>query len=241
MVTRTNQTYIGEQNLLHQLNIEAIQLKGIDMWYLPRKRVNFDKIYGQDDQSDFAHAYEIEMYVQSFNGFMGDKAFMSKFGVEIRDQMFLGVATQRFMDVVGHPHGLLRPNEGDLIFFPHYKALFEIKSTEARENFYPLGVLPTYQLTVELFEYSSETFNTGIAAIDVLQKTYDMNVIDWAYLDENGDYLVNENGDVLIVEGFQVEEIDPLADNKTLLANAAVFVDWTETNPFGDIDNPQGD
>jgi len=236
LVTRVSHTYLGEQNLLHQLNIESIQMCGIDMWYLPRKRVNFDKIYGQDDQSDFGHAYQIEMYVQSFNGFMGDKAFMSKFGVEIRDQMFLGIATQRFMDVIGNPQGLMRPNEGDLIYFPHYKALFEIKSTESRENFYPLGALPTYQLTVELFEYSSETFNTGIAEIDILQQKYDMNVIDWAYLDENGDYLVNENGDVLMVEWFDIEKIDPLADNETLLANAAIFVDWTETNPFGDLD-----
>jgi Virus neck protein len=228
----------GEQNLLNSLNIESIQAKGIDMWYIVRTLNDFDKIYGQDDQSTFSAAYLLEFYTQNFNGFSGDKDFMGKFGIEIRDQLFLSCSSSRFMDEIGTPRGLLRPRESDLIYFPLYGSVFEIKYVDVRENFYPLGILPTYQLTVELFELSSETFNTGVPEIDAIGATYDLNVFDHAYLDELGNILHNEDGDVLTVEGFQVQTIDPFADSDTLVTNAAAIVSHTETNPFGDVDFP---
>ena len=41
----------GEQNLLEDLIIEAIQIYGEDMYYIPRKITNYDKLYTADDQS----------------------------------------------------------------------------------------------------------------------------------------------------------------------------------------------
>lgn len=237
MVTRFNFIEnIGEQKLLDDLNRESIQIAGIDMFYLPRTRNQFDKIYGADDQSSFNNAYLLEFYTQSFEGFTGDKEFMSKFGLEIRDQMFLSCSSTRFMEEVGTPYGLPRPREADLIYFPLYGSCFEIKHVTPRENFYPLGFLATYQCTVELFEVSSEIFDTKIPEIDKLQKEFSMDAFNWAYLDENGNALLDEEGNVLTVEEFQVEEIDVLSDNDTLMANVVVLADWSEINPFGDLD-----
>lgn len=239
MTTRfRNYDNLGEQNLLNSLNIESIQAKGMDMWYITRVLTQFDKVLGQDDQSTFNAAYLLEFYTQNFNGFSGDKDFMGKFGIEIRDQLFLACASSRFMDEIGNPRGLLRPRESDLIYFPLYKSVFEIKYVDVRENFYPLGILPTYQLTVELFEFSSETFNTGIPEIDSIGARYDLNVFDHAYLDELGNILLNEQGDVLTVEGFQIEAIDPFSDSDVLVANSAAIANTVEHNPFGDIDFP---
>lgn len=228
----------GEQNLLNSLNIESIQMKGIDMWYIVRTLNQLDKIYDQDDQSTFKTAYLLEFYTQNVNGFSGDKDFMGKFGIEVRDQLFLSCSSDRFLNEIGTAHGFRRPRESDLIYFPLYESVFEIKYVDVRENFYPLGILPTFQLTVELFELSSETFATGIPEIDALQTQYDLNVFNHAYLDEHGNFLLNEAGDVLTVEGFKIETIDPFADSDTLVTNSAAFTKFTERNPFGDIDFP---
>jgi hypothetical protein len=49
---------------------------------------------------------------------------------------------------------LIRPREGDLIYFPLSKSLFEINFVEHENPFYPLGKLYSYQITAELFTYS---------------------------------------------------------------------------------------
>ena len=59
-----------------------------------------------------------------------------------------------------------RPKEGDLIFFPLGKRMFEIKFVEHERPFYQLQKNYVYQLQCELFEYEDEVIDTDIAAID---------------------------------------------------------------------------
>ena len=141
-----------EQSLLENLIIESIKIYGEDMYYIPRKLNNYDEIYGADDQSSYDNAYMIEMYIKSIDGFTGDGSFMSKFGLEIRDRVVFSMAQRIFNEEVGTFTSQLRPNEGDLIYFPLNKKCFQIKFVQKYEMFYQLGALQTWEVTCELFE-----------------------------------------------------------------------------------------
>ena len=223
-----------EQLLLENLVVESIKIYGHDVYYLPRTLVDQDPIYQSDSISQYNSAYMIEMYIKSVNGFSGDGVFMSKFGLEIRDQVTFSVAQRVFNDEVQTFTNILRPNEGDLIYFPLNKKAFEIKYVENKEFFYQLGALQTYELTCELFEYSSEVFNTGIEEIDQIQTKFSLNIFDWAILDENGDRLLDENADYIVVEGYSAGQIDALADNEDIQTESDNFLDFTERDPFSE-------
>lgn len=228
-----------EQELLEDLVVESIKIYGQDMYYLPRRRNNFDGVYYEDDISSFDTFYTIEMYIRSTEGFGGQGSFFSKFGLEIRDQVIFSVARRTFeVEITREEAELLRPREGDLIFFPLNKKCFEIKYVDNKPFFYQLGELQMYDLTCELYEYSNETLNTGIEDIDKLQKNFSMNAIDFGILTETNKVLKTNNGDYLVTSKFQdtIDSFDPLADNKRIgdeITDDSV-IDWSESNPFAD-------
>ena len=156
-----------EQNLHQDLIIEAIKNYGIDVYYLPRKFVNEDLLYGEDTISEFNQAHLIEMYVKSVDGFEGEGDFVSRFGLEIRDQVVFSVARRRFdnLDITEQD----RPLEGDVIFFPLNKKLYEIRFVEHESMFYQFGKLPIFDLTCELFQYDDQRIDTGVEDIDEIE------------------------------------------------------------------------
>ena len=178
-----------EQLLLENLIVESIKIYGHDIYYIPRKLNNYDDVYGADDQSSYEVAYPIEMYIKSIDGFSGDQEFLSKFGVEIRNQVVFSVARRIFNDEVGEFTTQVRPNEGDLIWFPLNQRAFQIKYVNKYEMFYQLGALQTWEMTCEVFEYSGELINTGIPEIDAIQKKYDINILDWTIKEESSNEL----------------------------------------------------
>tara|TARA_R110000868_G_scaffold308586_1_gene570062 strand:- start:1250 stop:1876 length:627 start_codon:yes stop_codon:yes gene_type:complete len=204
------------------------------MYYVPRVIKNKDEIYGADDISEYNRAYPVELYIKSVDGFAGDGNFMSKFGLEIRDQVVFSIAQRVFYEEVGMDSALLRPNEGDLIHFPLNNKLFKIMYVNKFEMFYQLGALQTWEITCELFEYSSEKFNTGIAEIDSIQQNLSLNVFDWALLDEDGERIIDENSDYIVMENFTLETIDALADNSFIQSETDDFLDFTEKDPFSE-------
>lgn len=167
--------HYGEQNLIEDLIVESIKIYGIDCYYMPRTIVNEDQLFGEDTLSKFEDAYPLEMYIKSVNGFEGDGTFLSKFGLEIRDEMVLSVAQRRFGEEISYDNTTKeagRPVEGDLIFFPLNNKIYEVKFVEHEVVFYQMGKLQTYDLTCELFEYSSERIDTGIQVIDAIEDKY---------------------------------------------------------------------
>ena len=62
-----------------------------------------------------------------------------------------------------------RPLEGDAIFHPILKKLFQINFVDHDEPFFQLDNNPVYKLRCRLFEYSSEVLDTGITAIDAIE------------------------------------------------------------------------
>ena len=180
----------SEQALHQDLIIEAIKNYGIDVYYMPRKYVNEDVLYGEDTISEFNQAHLIEMYIKTVDGFEGEGDFISRFGLEIRDQVVFSVARRRFdnLDITEQD----RPREGDVIFLPLNKKLYEIRFVEHESMFYQFGKLPIFDLTCELFQYDSQEIDTGIADID---KVEDENAyaINLALGTGSGNYVNDEN------------------------------------------------
>lgn len=158
--------YGNEQNLVEDMTIEIIKATGQDCLYVPRQYLNIDKIFGENPASSFTKTYTLEMYLQSYKGFEGTD-IISQFGIEIKDKVTLVFARKRFSEEVTiNDTTITRPREGDLIYFPASKSLFEINFVEHENPFYPLGKLYSYYITAELFTYSYEKINTNISYID---------------------------------------------------------------------------
>jgi hypothetical protein len=161
-----------EQLLVEDLVIEALKIYGLDVYYLPRTtRDEVDYLFGEDVLKQYRTAHPIEMYLENVNGFDGDQDFISKFGLEIRDEATLLVSRLRFRYAV---NGLTRPLEGDLIYIPMTTSFFEITSVESENDqamFYTLGRgrggnVYVYALKMKQFYFSNEIIETGIDEID---------------------------------------------------------------------------
>jgi len=161
----------SEQLLVEDLVIEAMQIHGMDVYYLPRTtRDQVDMLYGEDTLKEYRTAVGIEMYIENVTGMDGEGDFISKFGLEIRDEVTMLVSRRRFAMSVNQ----LRPNEGDLIYIPLLQNFFEITFVEHENNqamFYTLGRgrggnVYLYALKMKQFVFSNEIIETGIQEID---------------------------------------------------------------------------
>ena len=156
----------NDQELLHSIVTESIKVTGYDVNYIPRTLVNEDTILGEDSISEYKDAYSVEMFIKSVDGFEGEGDLVSKFGLEVRDQIIFSLARRAWEGLdIG-----TRPKEGDLIYFGLTDKLFQIMFVEHELPFYQTGALPTYDLTCELFTYSDEALDTGIDTIDQVER-----------------------------------------------------------------------
>lgn len=208
-----NFTNSGEQRLIEDLIIESIRIFGIDVWYMKRNYGALDDLLNEDDLPTYNQAFLVEMYVKNVEGFQGDGDFLSKFGLQIRDSMTLTMSMRKFMEDVGQYNEEVRPLEGDLIYFPLNRKIFQIKHVEHESIFYQMGSLQVYDFRVELYEYSNEVFNTGVEEIDT-----------WLLK-----YKTTANNTIA-----GIESIDPIADNLTIETEADNILDFSESNPFGE-------
>lgn len=161
----------SEQRLVEDLIIESIKIYGHDVYYLPREIVNRDEIFNEDTVSVFDENYLIEVYLLNYEGFEGDGTLLTKFGVRIAEEATFVVSRRRWDDLVSSSANLVsdeRPNEGDAIYFPLTKQLFQIKFVENEIPLRQLGDLPTYQMVCELMEFSDERLETKIDEIDLI-------------------------------------------------------------------------
>jgi hypothetical protein len=165
-----------DQELYDSLVEESIQVHGRDYYYLPRTLSNFNELFGEDVVSVFKAAKKVEMYIENVSGWQGEQQFISKFGLEIRENASLIVSKRRFKEEIGIAFGLSNPREGDIIIFPkeldHRIRFFEISYVDAEPVFYQLGDLYSYRLSVRPFDYNGEQFETGITEIDDYELQY---------------------------------------------------------------------
>ena len=232
---------INEQRLLEDLIVESIQIMGHDCFYIPRDSYNGDdEIYGETINARFTRAYSMEVYLANVEGYEGDGDFFSKFGLEIRDTSNFVVSTRTFNKYV--PTNIAdRPREGDLLYVPVMRKIFEIKFVEEELNFFSIGKRNPYmyELRCELFRFSDENFDTGVEEIDDVEKdasyTIQLNLGTGS-----GNYLSGE----LVYQGSNVStsntkaivtEFDPISKVLTLHNIVGTFA--TATNLRGNTSN----
>ena len=212
-----NYNYFNEQQLIDDLVIESIQIYGLDMVYLTRTLQSVDDILNEDDLSIFEHSFDMEMYVKSVDGFQGEGDFLSRFGLQIRDQATFTVAYRTFEKYVTRfDPNLNRPKEGDLIYLPLNKKFFKITHVEHESVFYQSGALQVYDLKTELFEYSNERFETGREEIDT-------------YFDD----IKTTLDKVSSLQGLL--QADPIAKNAYFEEEGNDIIDFSELDPFSEI------
>ena len=205
----------NEQYLLEDLIIESLKIYGQEVFYIPRTLVAKDQILGEDRLSEFNCLFPIEMYFENVNSFQGNGALIQKFGLVMEQSATLVVARRRWEQMVGRfgeTQIPSRPNEGDLIYFPLSKGLFEIKFVQHQDPFYQLGKLYVYKLQVELFQYASERISTGNADVDVFEtlKTFD----------------VDKQPDIDVPDSY--------GDNNNFKTEGSELI-FDVDNPFGDV------
>lgn len=162
----------GEIRLLEDVIGESIKIMGHDVYYIPRDSYNgIDEIWGESINAKFTRAYTIEAYLANVEGYEGDGDFFSKFGLDIRDTTNLVISARSFYRYI--PTKITqRPREGDLVYVPVMKKLFEIKFVEEELLFFSLGKRNPYiyELRCELFRYSGEDVDTGIEEVDDVER-----------------------------------------------------------------------
>ena len=185
-------TNTPENRLIENLMIESIQTYGIDVYYLPRTLNNEDTLLGEDASSSYDSAHTIEMYIKTVDGFEGSGDFIAKWGLQIKDQITFTVAKRRWQELGLSTDGRAKiPHEGDLIYFPITKALFQILFIEDEAIFYQTGQLQSYDMLCEMFTYSDQKFDTGIDELDAIERAHSYS-IDFTMLTGSGNYTVGE-------------------------------------------------
>ena len=270
-----NYSYGREQRVEDDLTVEAIKIYGVDVQYMPRTIFNEIEEFGEDPLSKFDLAVPIEVYVNNLENFQGEGDFLSKFNLEIRDQITLTMArrrwdqirTEKLFDEVGNVYltednpaiyssntdnyllesgsangysiSSSRPLEGDLIYIPFINngngAIYEVKFVEHERVFYQHGKLYTYEMTCELFRYSSERLDTGNNDIDIIETRLTQDILNYNYLMENSDTMISEDGGYIVQE-FRLENISGSANNELFTQKSFIDVDFSERNPFSEID-----
>ena len=118
------------------------------------------------------------------------------------------------------------PREGDLIYMPMTKKLFQINYVNYETVFYQFGSLQVFDLECELFEYSNETIATGDPEIDSVVTSNVMD--DYQLLMEDGNFITLEEGDHLILEDYHFLD----ASNNDFTTEADPLVDWSDKSPL---------
>ena len=274
-----NVTSHAEQELINELTSEVIKIHGMDVFYIPRTIVKEDLLLDEDVLSRFSTAYEIEMYLKSTEGFGGEGDLVSKFGLDVRDEVIFTVHKDRFNLATD----MDKPLEGDLIFLPINKGLFEIKFVEHEQPFYQAGKNYSFDITCELYQYSEEQLETGITAIDDIEKEQSAAIDFVMTAGGSGAYAIDESvyqgaslaeatakGTVVswttatrtlrtndtsgtFVAGASVYgatssavwsltsyddqalPTTPFADNLEFETEADAILDFSESNPFGEV------
>lgn len=239
----------NEQRLVEDLVIESLKIYGHDVFYIPRTVVNRDTIFDEDALSQFTQAYPLEMYLENVDGFEGEGDLFTKFGIEIRDQANFILSKRRWEQMVDSTGQLsdgstlssfqltARPAEGDLLYFEKTGSIFEIKYVEFQNPFYQLGKIYVFRLQCELFEYSSEVFDTGIAALDGVVDDLSLDALRFQFELESGDLFLKEDGGCIVLEDFATQRSLTNTDNADIdtFQEQEGILDFTEINPFGEI------
>lgn len=211
----------GEQQLAENLMIEVIKMYGMDVMYLPKDLNNIDQLFGESPLTSFDMYYTIEMYFNDPEGYQSPNPMISATGFQLAPTCSFTVAKRRFTEEVldKGPYNTknpavveqdIRPMEGDWLYVPLTKDLWEIKYVDWQRPFMQLGQVAAWTITVEKAAYSSEMLNTGNPDIDKIEDAYSHDMV--------------------------IPATDGAADNTELATEEPDIIDDSEVDPFSDGD-----
>jgi hypothetical protein len=167
-----------------------------------------------------------------------------------------------------------RPYEGDAIYHPILKRMFQVNFVDHDEPFFQLDNNPVYKLRCRLFDYSSEELATGVDVIDAIEEAVSTSTSEYQFtlesdtatanalqLETDIGRIIHENDtDELVVyedsdmttsagvlltetEEFIIQESyilgdmssDKSAQNEFFDSADNTIIDFSESNPFGDV------
>jgi len=167
-----------------------------------------------------------------------------------------------------------RPFEGDAIYHPILKKMFQVNFVDHDEPFFQLDNNPVYKLRCRLFDYSSEELNTGIDTIDAIEDALSVSSSEFQFTLESNTATVNavqlepnigriihenetdelvaqedsdmtttagsllsETGEYLIQESYIIGDMSSDKSSQNELFDSAddTVIDFSESNPFGDV------
>ena len=171
-----------------------------------------------------------------------------------------------------------RPFEGDAVYHPILKKMFQVNFVDHDEPFFQLDNNPVYKLRCRLFDYSSEALDTGVTDIDAIETALTVSTSDFQFTleqdpaigqnailletergrllaeDETGGELIvlessdlttssgsilTEEGDFIIQEDYILGDMsssgDASAQNELFDTADDSVIDFSESNPFGDV------
>lgn len=235
--------HTSEQNLVENMIIESIEISGIECIYIPRSLNKVDQIFGEDVLSSFESYVAVPLFLSDFNGYGGQSEMLAKFGMQISDTASFLISRKRYQELVvpilpesRNSKVAWRPNEGDLIYVPNSKSLFEIVFCEDEEPaFYQLNKKYVWTMRCELFRANNDKIVTGHSEIDDIFGT-NMNRLNMSILSETGFHLLTETGGYILSEDYEVsKEYDDsrgYGDNAAIKKEFLEIMDFDQNNPF---------
>ena len=152
-----------------------------------------------------------------------------------------------------------RPQEGDLIYTPVIKRLFEVSFVDHDDPFHQLDNNPVYKLRCKQFEYSQEVVDTGISEIDTVEDDLSKSTSEYQFtleqssavnegirissdgtdtgllLEEtDGDQIIGEDDETSVGENILLENPSGTDDKSFLIQESYIIGDGSTTS--GNLD-----
>jgi len=118
-----------------------------------------------------------------------------------------------------------RPLEGDAIYHPTLKKLFEINFVDHDDPFHQLDNNPVYKMRCRLFDYGSEALDTGITDIDA---------IETALSTASSDYQITLENATIVTESLTIDDTDYTLDITNVTVDAATVSAADDPASFGE-------
>ena len=125
-----------------------------------------------------------------------------------------------------------RPYEGDAVYHPILKKLFQVNFVDHDEPFFQLDNNPVYKLRCRLFDYSSEALDTGITDIDAIETALTVSTTDFQFtleqdpaIGQNAILLETEKGRLLAEDGTTSGELIVLESSDMTTASGSILTE----------------
>ena len=123
-----------------------------------------------------------------------------------------------------------RPFEGDAVYHPILKKLFQVNFVDHDEPFFKLDNNPVYKLRCRLFDYSSEALDTGVTDIDAIETALTVSTSDFQFtleqdpaIGQNAILLESEKGRLLAEDGTTSGELIVLESSDLTTSSGSIL------------------